>query len=131
MDYKAVVNRAVEVVPDAGQLVKMTPDDLDALFSLRHHKRSASSSANAKTNTTPLSLTDAALDTVSEGFECIRHQTRDYGFMDAADMAGFLKVVRTNLITAADGKSAGDRGTADEDGQGDLLPNEERCLYER
>lgn len=124
MDYKAVVTREVEVIPNTGQLVKVTTSDINAMFMPRQPRC-------VNNLVKPLMLSDDVFDKVSNRFECMRRHMSEYGFMDTADMSGFIKVVRKNLITIGDEDSTVERELDDDNGQGDLLPNEERCLYER
>jgi len=79
----------------------------------------------------PLGLDHNAMDNIGSWFERVRRHLQDYGFMDKADLGGFLDVVRKHTVSVKENRRV-IRDTRPEDECVDLLlPNEERCLYER
>jgi hypothetical protein len=121
MDYKGILTHTLDVTGNS-ELVKVTYDELNAMFRADRPK------------TTPrdeLELNVESIEVITEWFSRIKTYVSEFGFMDTSDVGDFFAIMRKNTIKRVEDTNEYDVNVHDDASAYELLPHEERCLYER
>ena len=121
MDYKGILTHKLD---DKGnsELVKVTYDELNAMFHTDLPKR---------TPRDELGLNVESIEVITEWFSRIKTYVSEFGFMDTSDVGDFFAIMRKNTIKKVEDTNEYDVNVYDDSSTCELLPHEERCLYER
>lgn len=132
MDYKSVLIH--KTVDNDDEFISITWQDLEYITS--------SDKQNSKrfnqTDNTFTELPSSSYDNIVAYYTSLTKHLEEYGFFDKATAKGFLSIVQKHMLNPIDIHDEGRYGCHESDeiaigniNSAELLPHEERCLYEK